>query len=238
MNHDLSVLLVTAGSIGLVHTLLGPDHYIPFVAMSRARHWSLRKTVVVTVLCGVGHVLSSVVLGFLGIALGIGVLKLEGFESARGSLAGWLMLAFGLVYLVWGVRRAMKNKPHTHWHAHADGTVHEHEHVHTSDHTHVHEAGEATSITPWVLFTIFVFGPCEPLIPVVMYPAAVGSLWSVVLVTLVFAAATIGTMTVIVLLGVTGLSSAAKPFARFERYGHAAAGFVILACGAAMTLGL
>ena len=41
-----------------------------------------------------------------------------------------------------------------------------------------------------------------------------------------------------VLLGVLGVSSVGGPLARFERYGHALAGFVILACGAAMTLGL
>jgi hypothetical protein len=42
----------------------------------------------------------------------------------------------------------------------------------------------------------------------------------------------------IVLLAVAGIGSIARPFAPLERYGHAVAGFVILACGAAMTLGL
>jgi len=238
MNHDLWILVLTAGSIGVVHTLLGPDHYLPFVAMSRARDWSVPRTLTITIACGIGHVLSSVVLGFLGIAFGVGVFKLESVESARGSLAGWLMLAFGLAYLVWGVRRAIKNKPHTHWHAHEDGLVHEHEHVHSNEHAHAHDTISAPSLTPWVLFTIFVFGPCEPLIPLVMYPAAEGSLWSVILVTFVFAVSTIGTMTAVVLLGTVGVSKLANPLARFERYGHALAGFVVLACGTGIKLGL
>ncbi len=238
MNHDLWILALTAGSIGVVHTLLGPDHYLPFVAMSRARDWSVSKTLTITIACGVGHVLSSVVLGFLGIAFGIGVFKLERVESARGSLAGWLMLAFGLAYLLWGVRRAIKNKPHKHWHAHEDGTVHEHAHVHRNEHAHAHDKTSVRSVTPWVLFTIFVFGPCEPLIPVLIYPAAKGSVWSVILVTLVFAVSTIGTMTAVVLLGIVGVSKLANPLARLERYGHAFAGFAVLACGAAIKLGL
>jgi len=107
------VLYSTAASVAFVHTLLGPDHYLPFVAMSRAGGWSRRKTIVITVLCGLGHVLSSAVLGLIGIALGIAAFKLEWIEQFRGDLAGWLLLAFGLVYFLWGVRRAIRNQPHS-----------------------------------------------------------------------------------------------------------------------------
>ena len=50
-------------AIALTHTLLGPDHYVPFIAIGRARGWSVRRTLVVTVLCGAAHVLSSVLIG-------------------------------------------------------------------------------------------------------------------------------------------------------------------------------
>ena len=93
-------------------------------------------------------------------------------------------------------------------------------------------------MTPWVLFTIFVFGPCEPLIPVLMYPAANASLLGVIMVALIFAAATIGTMCAVVVAAMASLGTLARPMARLERYGHALAGFVILLCGAAMKLGL
>jgi len=239
MSYELWLLALTAVSIGAVHTLLGPDHYVPFIAMARARDWSLRRAMIVTALCGVGHVGSSVVLGTVGIGFGIGLLKLKQVEASRGDLAGWLMVAFGLLYMIWGVRRAIKNLPHKHWHAHADGTVHTHDHVHVGEHAHVHEAGSgAPSLTPWILFTIFVFGPCEPLIPLLMYPAAEASVMGVVVVALVFSIATIGVMCTVVLFALVGAGSVAKPFARFERYGHALAGFFILLCGAAMKLGL
>ena len=46
MTVDIGLLLLTAASIGFIHTLLGPDHYLPFVAMSAARGWSSRRTLV------------------------------------------------------------------------------------------------------------------------------------------------------------------------------------------------
>jgi nickel/cobalt transporter (NicO) family protein len=232
---ELTVLLLTAASIGTIHTLLGPDHYIPFIAMAKARRWSLARTGVVTFLCGVGHVLSSVVLGLIGIATGLAVSHLEGAESWRGNVAGWLMTAFGVAYLAWGVRQAIRNRPHTHAHVH-EGGEHAHEHVHASEHEHVHDQSGKANVTPWVLFTIFVFGPCEPLIPLLMYPAAAQSIWGMGLVTAVFAVTTIATMLTVVLLSTFGLNF--LPMQRLQRYSHALAGGAILACGVAINLGL
>jgi len=139
MSGELWVLLVTAASIGFFHTLFGPDHYLPFIVMSKARNWSALRTAVITFLCGVGHIMGSVVLGLVGVAAGIAVGRLEAVEGSRGSVAAWALIAFGLVYFVWGVRRAIRNRPHTHSHAHCDdATGHEHEHAHDSAHAHIH----------------------------------------------------------------------------------------------------
>ncbi len=242
----LTVLLATAAFVGFFHTITGPDHYVPFLAMARIGRWSLGKTIAITLACGVGHVFGSVVIGVVGIGAGLAVGGLEVFEGIRGQLAGWLLLGFGLAYLAWGIRRAIRNQPHTHDHSHVDGTFHSHTHAHTDAHAHphgqrgslrYHTADErAGSMTPWVLFTIFVFGPCEPLIPILMYPAAKLSLWGVVLVTLVFAVCTLATMTTVVVLGHLGLTRLS--LAGLDRYAHAVAGFAIAACGAAIQFGL
>ena len=234
---DASWTLVgLAAGIGAIHTLAGPDHYVPFLAMSKAARWSQRKTLWITALCGLGHVLGSVILGLLGLAVGWAVGSLEWFESARGQWAGWLLLVYGLLYLVWGVRHAWRNRPHTHVHVHADGKVHAHEHVHKSEHVHLHEvAGHRVDITPWVLFTVFVFGPCEPLIPLLMVPAAMHSYWVVGLVTLIFAVCTIATMTIIVWIGYAGLDRLKWP--GLTRYAPLGAGLAVTLCGVAMTLG-
>jgi nickel/cobalt transporter (NicO) family protein len=230
MDNSLTVLVFTAASIGFFHTLFGPDHYLPFVVMSKARHWSIAKTALITFLCGLGHVLSSVVLGFVGIAFGIAVLKLEGVEGIRGNLAAWALIGFGLAYCIWGIRTAIKNKPHEHIHFHQDGKKHVHEHMHAENHVHVHE--NKKSITPWILFTIFVLGPCEPLIPLLMYPAAKNSLPGVVIVTVVFSAVTISTMLGIVMLTCFGFKFVR--LGRLERYSHALAGATIFLSGLAI----
>ena len=232
MDANINALMITAASIGFFHTLLGPDHYLPFVMISWARKWSLLKTMLVTFLCGIGHVASSVVLGLAGVAIGIAVTKLEIVESVRGNVAAWLLIGFGIAYLVWGLRAAYKNKPHKHLHIHAPGLQHEHSHDHHAEHIHLHEHPGQPSITPWVLFIIFAFGPCEPLIPILMYPAAQSSVSGLILVTTVFAAATIGTMLIVVMLARKGVASFEFPW--LQRYSHAIAGATILICGLAI----
>ncbi|MBU4484401.1 sulfite exporter TauE/SafE family protein [bacterium] len=237
MNTELTVLYVTAASIGFFHTLFGPDHYLPFIVMSKARNWSIAKTSWITFLCGLGHVLSSVVLGFIGIALGIGVSKLEFFEGFRGEMAGWALMTFGFVYLIWGLRIAIKNKPHKHMHIHSDGTSHAHDHAHNNEHAHVHEEKSKTSLVPWTLFVIFVLGPCEPLIPILMYPAAKNDIFGVIAVTTIFSVITISTMMAMVLVTIFGINL--LPLKKMERYSHALAGGAIFASGIAINfLGL
>ena len=226
----MHTLLLTAATVGLVHTLLGPDHYVPFIVMARAGRWSKFKTVLVTFLCGIGHVLGSIVLGLLGVGLGVAVERLEIFESMRGNWAAWALIAFGLAYTVYGIHSAIRNKPHKHIHVHGDGTVHNHTHTHHSEHAHPHaQKASAFSYTPWVLFVVFILGPCEPLIPILMYPAAQHSVSGVFLVAGVFGAVTIFTMLCIVLLGTYGLNL--LPLKIVERYSHALAGLAILLCG-------
>ncbi len=233
MTSGIILLCGTAALIGLTHTLIGPDHYVPFIVMSRAGKWSLRRTALITFLCGVGHVLSSVVVGLIGITVGIAVSKLELFEGTRENVAAWLLIGFGFAYFAWGIRRAIKNRPHSHAHVHGKEGLHVHEHTHNGTHAHPHGAAKK-SLTPWILFTIFVFGPCEPLIPLLMYPAAKESLFGVLLVAGVFSLTTIGTMMSVVMLGSWGVSFAGGE--RLERYAHAMAGATICLSGLAIQL--
>ncbi len=187
---EAQVLLATAATVAVVHTVLGPDHYLVFSAMGRARGWGLARTLRITLYCGIGHVLGSVALGAIGIIAGAQLAQLVHIESLRGNLAGWALIAFGLVYLAWGLKRAGRGRRHSHLHVHGD-VVHEHTHTHEHDHAHVHESGARNSITPWAMFVIFVLGPCEALIPLLMYPAARQSGALVISVALVFSVITI-----------------------------------------------
>jgi sulfite exporter TauE/SafE len=232
MGNELSILMIAAVSIGFFHTLFGPDHYLPFIVMAQSGKWSLRKTMVITFLCGVGHVMSSVVLGLIGIAFGIAVARLEFIEGFRGTLASWALISFGLLYFIWGVRHAVRNESHQHVHAHANQIVHAHVHHHDGKHVHVHAASGKHSLTPWILFTIFVFGPCEPLIPLLIYPAAQNSVSGLVSVILLFGGTTIATMLGVVLTATYGINFI--PMQRVEKYLHAISGLTIFLSGMAI----
>ena len=100
---SLSVL-IGAVSVAFFHTLLGPDHTLPFIMLARDRGWSMSRTLVITFLCGLGHVAASLLLGGLGIALGYGIGALESAEASRGAWAAWALFAFWLHGALIGVR--------------------------------------------------------------------------------------------------------------------------------------
>ena len=259
--NEMFILYLSAASLGLIHTVLGPDHYIPFIMMGRAGKWSLRKTCRVTVLCGIGHVAGSVLLGLIGIGIGIALYRIEWIESFRGNLAAWLFISFGLIYFAWGVKKAIRSKTQSHFNidsgvanqmfgqsfqdGNLPGQTNQDEKLHKDIRSGIRDDSPKAesaqklrkSMSVWILFTIFIFGPCEPLIPLLMYPAAGMSIWSVVTVALVFMFFTVTTMTVIVAAGYAGFRSFRLGLA--ERYMHAIAGLTLLLCGVGITfLGL
>jgi len=219
-------LLAAAFGVGVVHTLLGPDHYLPFIMLARARGWSRLRTVAVTVGCGIGHILSSVVLGGLGIAFGLAIGRVETLESGRGPIAAWALVAFGVAYALWGLRHALRKRKGIEPHVHGDD-VHIHSHglsPHGHDH---HRVGAKTTF--WALFIIFVLGPCEPLIPLFALPASQGRWDMAVLTAIVFGVATLVSMVGATLAGYEGLK-----FVRLgplEKWSHVVAGCVIAAAG-------
>jgi len=255
MTSEFSILAIATVSIAFFHTLSGPDHYLPFIMISKAREWKLRKTILFTAICGLGHVGSSVVLGLIGIAFGIAVGQLELMEGVRGSIVSWIFTSFGLIYMVWGIRQSYRTRRHTHSHFHLGSGLHNHEHDHHKEHIHVHlpvnlaldqhhlhhqhnenDHNHATNkkrnITPWILFTIFIFGPCEPLIPIVMYPAAKDNYTQMLILTMIFSLITI--LTMITLVAVSYYGFRFLPMKKLERHSHALAGGAIFLCGMGM----
>ena len=233
------VLLVwTALALGFLHTVLGPDHYVPFVAMAASEGWSRTKTMVVTAVCGLGHVVGSVLIAVVLIVLGTAVegwehSSLAGIHELRGDVAAWALMGVGAAYGLWGIRRALRGKVHSHSHAHGGGDKHSHEHDHEHEGGHLHAHGRTVArLTPWVLFTIFVFGPCESLIPLSLASWGLAGLGAFLLVAAAFALSTVLTILALVLLLQGGVRL--LPLRTMERWTHALAGVSLVACGAAI----
>ena len=229
----------TAAGIGFLHTLLGPDHYLPFVMLARARGWGRAKTLTVTAACGVGHVAASLALSVIGIVAGVGIGQIKAAEYGRGPWAAWALVAFGVAYLAWGVRKAWRRRQGVELHEH-HGHLHLHRHgVAAHDHPAGADGGPANGDRGsfWVLFAIFVLGPCEPLIPLFLLPASEGN-WGLALwAAAAFGVATLGTMLATGALALTG--ARAVRLGPLERWADAMAGGLIAASGlAVLFLGL
>jgi hypothetical protein len=143
-----------------------------------------------------------------------------------------MLIAVGLAYLAWGLHRATRSDLAAHAHDHSH-VVSQQEHADAWTHGHASAAGVWT---PGMLFLIFVFGPSEPLVPLLMVPAARCGPGAVAAVVATFALATVVTMTLSVMLIRYGV--AFVPQLRLGRYDHAVAGLVLLACGALVKFGL
>jgi len=219
---ELYLLFGSAASLGFVHTILGPDHYLPFIVLSKARNWSSNKTLWITFISGVGHVASSILIGMIGIALGISLNKLEYFEAFRGELVGWMLLAFGIIYTLYGIYKYIKTSHHFHLpNFLVPKKIRELQHLPTQQ-----QKEDNTKLTPWILFLIFVFGPCEVLIPMLIFPAYKESTFGMVTVALIFGITTILTMLLAVYIGHKGTSLIR--FKKHEKYLHLVAGLLIL----------
>jgi len=209
METTFALLLLTALATGVVHTLVGPDHTVPLIALARDRNWSPTKTLGITLGCGAAHLCSALAVALAAVAFGVSLGSLGLTEPVLGKLAAWILIGFGFAYAAWGLKRAFRPAS-------------------------TRARGPRTPLT-WLLFLVFVIGPCEPLVPLVMVPAARANLASTVLVVATFGVATLATMAVTVLAVTFGLGRLPRmPWV--DRFGTVAAGLAIGASGLAVAV--
>ena len=219
MNATLA-LAVVAASVGALHTL-APDHWVPFAALARAERWSARRTAAVTAACGLGHVTVSVALGLVSLVLGLELMRAVGEHLER--IAGLLLIGFGLLYGLWGLHRAMRDRMHARLH----GVLPPHQHSHGGHHHHHAHEGDGRR-TAWTLFVLFSADPCVAVVPLMFASAPLG--WvSTLFVVLAYEVATIVTMVGLALPARAAASTVRGAWA--DRYGDALAGGIITAVG-------
>ncbi len=217
MNGTSLTLAITAAAVGSLHTV-APDHWMPFAALARARKWTPLRTARTTVVCGFGHVTTSAALGIVALFAGLGVIRLIG--GRLESFANVLLMGFGTIYMLWGLRRSFRRDPL--------GVMHASDHHHShgrSDHDH--------GLTEWSLFVLFSADPCVAVIPMIL--AAAGAGWAAVAaVILTYELATIATMVLLVTFAHAGARALTAPW--IDRYGDVTAGALIACVGLAMAV--
>jgi len=221
MNDLFLVLLTTAMTLGFVHTALGVDHSLPFIALAQARRWSLERTLVTTVACGVLHVLSSALIAGVGLALGSAGQKLLVIEETRGSWAAWLLVGLGFAYAAVAFWRSRAPK--------LEGAE-----------PGTDLAGLSSGRLMPALFIIFALGPCEALLPLLMASGMTLDLAHGLAIASVFSLTTVLTMVALVALGYLGSARLSRHLGglgpRLRHHAHTLAGVTLLASGLGIRL--
>jgi nickel/cobalt exporter len=134
MSATTPALFAAAAGVGFGHAIL-PDHWVPLAVLGRTRRYPLAKIARLSGLAGVAHVLLSIVLGAVIIAVGLQFRS--SVASAQDAIIGGLLIATGIGFALLHVTG------HGHRHDHEDGQHHhhhgDHDHDgHDDDHLHGH----------------------------------------------------------------------------------------------------
>lgn len=244
MNGSL-ILIATAALVAVTHTLI-PDHWLPYVAMSRGKGWSTGKTMRVTAIGAAIHLVTTAIIGLL---LGfVGIAAINVISDKADFIGGILLLAFGL-YFTWKGWKAYKfggghshaghSHPHPHGHeeehAHnCEGHSHSHEeeHAHNSE-GHSHSHGEKVEKSDFALGAILGARPCAEAIPIFLAASSIG-LTSSIFAVAAWVIATLVSMLGIVWLSLKGLE--ASKLKVLDKFGELGAGLVIVLVGVIMML--
>ncbi len=222
MTSTAIVLFLSSCATATIHALI-PDHWLPFVLLSRAQSWSDRRLAALVVLAGSLHAAVSGAAAAVAIVLGTvsarGLLERTGWSLE--SLAGLLLVVFGLGYGIWAhLREARAHRPQS---GPPSGNA---GHVHV--HGHLLERWFHGALSGGALVAIIGISPCALLVPVLLAASAEGP-GTLFAAGLGFAVCTILTMLTVALCATRGMRRIDLPF--FARYGDLASGLLIAAIG-------
>ena len=195
-------LLAASAGVGFGHAIL-PDHWVPLAVIGRTRRYPLSKVARLSGLAGVAHVLISIILGAVIIAVGLQFRSTV--QSAQDTIIGCLLIATGLGFGAFELLGPGHSHDHPHGHTHDhDHEGHGHEGHGHRHHAHAHHErrgvrGVAAIMVPFGAAA----SPDLTILPVFLaattagLATAVGSL-------VIFSAVTIGTIVGLTLAAARG----------------------------------
>jgi nickel/cobalt exporter len=231
MSATTPALLAAAAGVGFGHAIL-PDHWVPLAVLGRTRRYPLAKVARISGLAGVAHVLVSILLG--GVIIAIGLQFRSQIQSAQDTIIGLLLIATGVGFIA--LELTGHGHHHDHDHDHKHGDDHDQQHGDDHDHDHDHDPGGGVRGLAAVMVP---FGaaasPDLTILPVFLaattagVATAIGSL-------LIFAAVTIGTIVGLTLAATRGGYQIRGQW--LERWGNAFTALVLVVIGALVLAGL
>ncbi|MCU0369111.1 MAG: hypothetical protein MUF39_09805 [Cyclobacteriaceae bacterium] len=172
------MITLIAGSLTLsvLHALI-PNHWLPVLAIARKENWSVNKATKVTLIAGLAHALSTVLIGFIiGVA---GIQLAANLNYFTAYIAPSVLIALGVFF------------------------IYQH---HTHKHFHLHRHKEIVSDKKVIvsLVVAMFFSPCFEIEAYFLMAGARG-LWLVSLIALLYTVVTVGGMVIWVSITYRGL---------------------------------
>jgi hypothetical protein len=136
------LLVVTVAVIGVLHTAV-PDHWVPITLIARQRAWSMRETALAAAQAGVGHVVTTLIIGLAVWFAGVKVAAR--FGNLVDTIASVALVLFGGWVALSAWRGLQSRSGHGHSHGglfHHDQDDHNrHDHQHDDEAPHEHASG-------------------------------------------------------------------------------------------------
>jgi hypothetical protein len=212
-------LIAAAAGVGFGHAFL-PDHWLPLAVIGRARGYPLARVARLSGLAGFAHVLVSVLLGTVVIAVGLQFRS--PIQSAQDMIIGVILMLTGVGFAALELTRHR----------------HRHDHGHHQGHAHIRAANTGRRFQG-LAGVMVPFGaaasPDLTILPVFLAAAAAGAATAIGAL-LVFAAATIGTIVGLTLTACFGGYQIRGHW--LERRGNTLAALLLLIIGALVLAGV
>lgn len=230
MSGNAPALLAAAAGVAFGHAIL-PDHWVPLAVLGRTRRYPLGRVARLASLAGIGHVLTSVLLGAVIIVVG---LQFEStIQNAQDTIIGLVLIATGIGFVVLHISGRGHGHGHAHDHDHAHGQDDAHD---SGDHDragHRHDRGGSLAAV------IVPFGaaasPDLTILPVFLAASTAG------VVTAVSSLAIFGMVTIGTIVGLT-VSAARSGYEVhgewLERWGNALTAVVLILIGGLVFAGV
>jgi hypothetical protein len=216
-------LLAAAAGVGFGHAIL-PDHWVPLAVLGRTRRYPLSRVARLSGLAGVTHVLVSIVLGAVIIAVGLQFRSTV--EHAQNAIIGSILIATGVGFLLLELTGHGHHHDHEHDHHH-----HHHGQEHGHDHAHGRLSGLAAVMVPFGAAA----SPDLTILPVFLAATTAGIATAVGSV-VIFAAVTIGTIMGLTLAAARGGYQIKGDW--LERWGNLITAGVLAVIGLLVLLGV
>ncbi len=231
MSATTPALLAAAAGVGFGHAIL-PDHWVPLAVLGRTRGYPLARVARLSGMAGVAHVLVSLVLGAVIVAVGLQFRS--AVQSAQDTIIGCVLILTGLAFVTFELT----------------GRGHHHEHGDSHEHTHERDAPASVSgagepgVTRESRFrglagVMVPFGvaasPDLTILPVFLAATTAGAMTAISSL-IIFAAVTISTIVSLTLLACAGGYHVRGKW--LERWGNVFTALALIVIGALVLSGV